>query len=157
MLTNRYYLLGAEAFLLAEYSLCVITVAGFALVIFAAVSWGQTVQQGFLTSVAFCVGSVTSIACGYIGMRVSVYSSVRTTLNAQKDGFGCCFNAAFRPGNVIGFMVAATGIIAMYVTLLIFTTMFDRDTVGATYAMAGFGLGASLIALFCRVGGGTKY
>ena len=47
------------------------------------------------------LGAITSIASGYIGMRVAVFSNVRTTINAQKPGYAPAFNTAFRAGAVM--------------------------------------------------------
>lgn len=89
---------GAEAFLRAEYSICTGFVAVFAVIIFALISWSQNATIGALTTLSFVLGAATSIASGYIGMRVAVYSNVRTTINAQKEGYMHCFNTAFRAG-----------------------------------------------------------
>ena len=93
---------GAEAFLMAEYRICAIFCTLFAAVIIGLVSWGQTPADGGLTALAFASGALTSIASGYIGMTVAVYSNVRTTINAQKPGYEHCFNTAFRAGADMG-------------------------------------------------------
>jgi H+-translocating diphosphatase len=146
---------GAEAFLTAEYSVCAVFVAVFSIVIFGLVSFGQSVEYGFLTTVAFVLGGITSIACGYVGTRVAVFSNVRTTINAQKPGYDQCFNTAFRSGSVMGFFLVGLGVLVVYVLLLAYATLFGRDNwVSMMDCMCGYGLGASTIALFGRVGGG---
>jgi len=87
---------GAQAFLYAEYRICFMFCICFAVVIVILVSWGQTGKDGVMTAIAFAFGAITSIASGYIGMRVAVFSNVRTTINAQKEGYKECFNTAFR-------------------------------------------------------------
>jgi len=147
--------LGAEAFLYAEYSICLYFVIAFSVVIFALVSWGQDAHLGFLTTVSFVLGALTSIACGYIGMKVAVYSNVRTTINAQKDGYKECFNTAFRAGSVMGFALTGFGILVLFLTLLSYATIFPQDQWTLMMdCISGYGLGGSSIALFGRVGGG---
>lgn len=146
---------GAEAFLRAEYSVCAGFVVVFAVVIFLLISWSQNVTLGFLTTLAFLLGAVTSIASGYIGMRVAVYSNVRTTLNAQKEGYSYCFNTAFRAGSVMGFALTGLGILVLYLLLLQYSLFFTQDKwILMMDCISGYGLGGSTIALFGRVGGG---
>ena len=139
----------------AEYSICFIFVVFFAIVIFFLISWGQNSTQGFLTTLAFVLGALTSIASGYIGMKVAVYSNVRTTINAQKDGYKDCFNTAFRAGAVMGFALTGLGILVLYITLLGYATLFEKDNwILMMDCISGYGLGGSSIAMFGRVGGG---
>lgn len=146
---------GAEAFLRAEYSICFIFVVFFSVVIFFLISWGQNTFQGTLTTVSFVLGAFTSIASGYIGMKVAVYSNVRTTINAQKDGFKDCFNTAFRAGAVMGFALTGLGILVLYCTLLGYATLFEESNwILMMDCISGYGLGGSSIAMFGRVGGG---
>ena len=146
---------GAEAFLYAEYSICFQFVFGFGIFLFALISWGSEMTIGFLTTLSFVLGAVTSIASGYIGMKVAVFSNVRTTINAQKEGFVECFNTAFRAGSVMGFALTGLGILVLYVTLLVYKVGFDDEDMEVMMGcISGYGLGGSSIALFGRVGGG---
>jgi len=146
---------GAEAFLRAEYTICAYFIVVFGFIVFALISWGQTVQLGLLTTLAFVLGAITSIASGYIGMRVAVYSNVRTTLNAQKDGYKECFNTAFRAGAVMGFALTGLGILVLFLIIGGYSTLFSQDNWIVMFdAISGYGLGGSSIAMFGRVGGG---
>jgi len=146
---------GAEAFLRAEYSICASFVLVFSLVIFVLISWSQNTTFGLLTSLAFVLGAITSIASGYIGMRVAVFSNVRTTINAQKPGYAAAFNTAFRAGSVMGFTLCGLAILVLYTLLLGYSTLFPQDDwIIMMDCISGYGLGASSIALFGRVGGG---
>lgn len=60
---------GAEAFLRAEYSYCILFELLFGLLIFALISYGQNIILGALTTLAFFIGALTSILSGYIGMK----------------------------------------------------------------------------------------
>ena len=95
---------GAESFLAAEYRVCFWFCICFGVLIFVLVSWGTgwDMTRGLFTSVSFLLGAFTSMASGYLGMKVAVYSNVRTTISAQKAGWTECFNTAFRAGAVMG-------------------------------------------------------
>lgn len=147
---------GASAFLSAEYKICLVFTACFAVVVFALISWGEnSAQQGFLTMLAFLMGALTSMLSGYIGMKVAVFSNVRTTINAQTSGYMEGFNAAFRAGGVVGFALTGLGLLVLYSALLMYSSMYERSQWNIVMdCIAGFGLGGSSIALFGRVGGG---
>lgn len=95
---------GAESFLAAEYQVCFWFVVCFSVLIFVLVAWGTgwDMARGLFTAVSFLLGAFTSMASGYLGMKVAVYSNVRTTVSAQKPGWTECFNTAFRAGAVMG-------------------------------------------------------
>lgn len=149
---------GAESFLRAEYTVCGYFVASFATVIFCLISWGTgwNYTRGFLTALSFVLGAVTSMASGYLGMKVAVFSNVRTTVSAQKSGWTFCFNTAFRAGAVMGFALCGLGVLMLYVTMLAYRTEYSGkdEWIYLTECLTGYGLGGSTIAMFGRVGGG---
>ena len=75
---------GANSFLVSQYTICLQFVFVAFFVILILVSWGQSLFEGTLTAVAFLVGSLTSIACGWGGMRMAVFANVRATVSAMK-------------------------------------------------------------------------
>lgn len=95
---------GAESFLKAEYTVCFWFVVAFAILILVLVTWGTgwDMARGSMTAISFLLGAFTSMASGYLGMKVAVFSNVRTTVSAQKPGWTECFNTAFRAGAVMG-------------------------------------------------------
>jgi Na+/H+-translocating membrane pyrophosphatase len=95
---------GAESFLKAEYTVCFWFCIAFSVLILVLVSWGTgwDMARGVFTSISFLLGAFTSMLSGYLGMKVAVYSNVRTTISAQKPGWTACFNTAFRAGAVMG-------------------------------------------------------
>jgi len=149
---------GAESFLRAEYTVCTLFVVVFAAIVFCLVAWGTDMDyaRGFLTSLSFVLGALTSMASGYLGMKVAVFSNVRTTVSAQKPGWTACFNTAFRAGAVMGFALCGLGIMMLYITMLCFRVYYPDPTqwVYLTECLTGYGLGGSSIAMFGRVGGG---
>jgi inorganic pyrophosphatase len=149
--------LQAEAFLQEEYNICFLFILVFAIIIFCLISWGQnSIILGGFTVISFIFGALTSILCGYIGMRVAVYSNVRTTINAQKEGYQHCFNTAFRAGSVMGFTLTSLGVSVLYILLIIYNKYFNHMSSWGIMmdCIAGYGLGGSSIAMFGRVGGG---
>lgn len=113
---------GANAFLRAEYTICVIFIAIASVVIFLLISWGQSsIFEGLLTTVSFIFGACTSILCGFLGMRVAIYSNVRTTLNAMLNGYRGGFDTAFRAGSVVGFCLTGLAVLILYSLLMLFS------------------------------------
>ena len=149
---------GAESFLRAEYTVCFWFIILFSIVVLVLVMWGTgwNVARGVFTAISFLLGAITSMASGYLGMKVAVYSNVRTTVSAQKAGWTDCFNTAFRAGAVMGFALCGLGIIMLYSTLLVFRLYYPdpEDWIYITESITGYGLGGSVIAMFGRVGGG---
>jgi Na+/H+-translocating membrane pyrophosphatase len=146
---------GAKAFLFAEYKIVFVFCIAFAVVVIGLVSHGQDATAGALTMTAFCLGAITSIVSGYIGMTVAVFSNVRTTISAQKKGFKECFNTAFRAGAVMGFALNGLGLVVLYVALLVFRRQYAQDNWDLLMeCISGYGLGGSTVAMFGRVGGG---
>ena len=149
---------GAESFLRAEYTVCFWFIIVFASIILVLVSWGTgwDAARGGFTAISFLLGAITSMLSGYLGMKVAVYSNVRTTISAQKPGWTECFNTAFRAGAVMGFALCAMGILMLYGTMLVFRLHYPhpKEWIYLTESITGFGLGGSVIAMFGRVGGG---
>ena len=151
---------GAESFLQAEYRICAMFVVGFGALIFFLISWGTKDDdswgwtRGGFTCLSFVLGAVTSMISGYLGMKVAVYSNVRTTISAQKAGWTACFNTAFRAGAVMGFVLCGLGLIVLFITLNIIKSTYSDDWEVMCDCITGYGLGGSCIAMFGRVGGG---
>jgi len=149
---------GAESFLRAEYFVCFWFITVFAVLILILVAWGTgwDAARGCFTAISFLLGAFTSMASGYLGMKVAVYSNVRTTVSAQRPGWTHCFNTAFRAGAVMGFALCGLGLIMLYATMLLFRIHYPepKEWVYLTESLTGYGLGGSCIAMFGRVGGG---
>ena len=129
---------GAMAFLRREYrSLVIFIVVLFVLIGLLLKSW--------TTALCFLCGALFSMFAGYIGMRAATQANVRTTEAARTGGMGSALRVAFAGGSVMGLSVVGLGLLGVGVLYLIF-----EDPAIVT----GFGLGASSIALFGRVGGG---
>lgn len=105
------------------------------------------------STVAFLLGAATSVVSGFLGMKVATYANARTTLEARK-GVGSAFVTAFRSGAVMGFLLASSGLLVLYVAINLFQLYYGDDWEGLFESITGYGLGGSSMALFGRVGGG---
>lgn len=101
------------------------------------------------TAIAFIVGALTSAGAGYIGMTTATQANVRTTTAAHIRGPAEALTVAFFGGSIMGLAVASLGLLGLGVLYL----MFGGDPETAHH-IHGFGMGASSVALFSRVGGG---
>jgi H(+)-translocating pyrophosphatase len=115
----------------------------------------------FYTAFAFLIGAITSIACGYIGMTIATIANVRVCYKAatlKTDGLKEAFNVAFKGGCVMGFCLVSLALAIMTIVIIVFKSMMAPSNAEEYKIMfeflAGFGLGGSTVALFCRVGGG---
>ena len=149
---------GAESFLKAEYNVCFWFIMVFSIIILVLVAWGTgwDAARGVFTALSFLLGALTSMGSGYLGMKVAVFSNVRTTVSAQKPGWTACFNTAFRAGAVMGFALCGAGLLMLYITMLAFRLHYPqpKEWIHLTECLTGYGLGGSVIAMFGRVGGG---
>ncbi len=135
---------GARAFLRQEYT----WVAGFVVIMAVLIPVITGVALSFLS---YLLGAVLSAGAGYAGMTVATRANARTT-NAAIDGPSKALPLAFRGGAVMGFSVAGLSLLGLTFTYLLFVEWIGTDD--AFEIFTAFGLGASSIALFSRVGGG---
>lgn len=136
---------GAMAFLKREYK----TLAIFIVVLFVILALGINVQ----TAVCFLVGSIFSTLAGFFGMQVATRANVRTANAAREKGMNGALSVAFSGGAVMGMCVVGLGILGVSALYIILTSM-NIDPEEVVNIITGFGLGASSLALFGRVGGG---
>jgi len=155
------------SFLYQEYTIMAVFIALFSVVVLFVVDiFGQrTAGFRFYATFAFIVGAVTSILCGFIGMRIAVVSNYRTAYKA-KTSLAEAFNVAYRAGCVMGFSSVGISLSILLSLLLAYTAIMgidhhDDHTKKTKYSyqimmelIAGYGLGGSSMALFGRVGGG---
>ncbi len=96
------------------------------------------------TAIAYLAGTICSATAGFIGMNVAVRANVRTAASAMR-GLNPALRIAFSSGSVMGLTVVGMGLLGVTILYIIFQDIT---------VVAGFGFGASSIALFARVGGG---
>ena len=131
---------GAMAFLKREYKTMIIVIVVLFLLIGFGIIW--------TTAVLYLIGAFLSVLAGYFGMNVATKGNVRTAWAAKESGMSKALKIAFRSGAVMGLCVTGLGLLGLGVIFAI----LDLATV--TQCITGFGLGASSMALFGRVGGG---
>ncbi len=147
---------GAEAFLKRQFrTIAIIVIPLGILVFFTATKVVEPdghvaltfVSSGFARAIAFLCGATFSGTTGVIGMSLAVRGNVRTAAAARNGELAPALKVAFRTGGVTGLLCVGLGLIGATTIVFIFQN-------SATAVLVGFGFGASLIALFMRVGGG---
>ncbi len=133
--------LGAMVFMRREYKMLSI----FCAVLIVVLWW----LLGLGTAFAFVVGALSSAGAGYIGMNTATRANVRTTTAAHSRGAAEALTVAFFGGSIMGLAVASLGLLGLGTLYLFFGG--DPET---AHQIHGFGIGASSVALFARVGGG---
>jgi len=133
--------LGAMVFMRREYTM----LAGFSAVLVVLLY----LSLGIETAIAFLVGALASASAGWIGMYTATKANVRTTTAAHTHGAPQALSVAFFGGSIMGLTVASMGLLGL--GLLYYMFGGDPET---AHNIHGFGMGASTVALFSRVGGG---
>jgi K(+)-stimulated pyrophosphate-energized sodium pump len=134
---------GAMAFLFAEYKVLAI----FVVVVGALLSQINDTE----TALAFFAGAIASVLAGFSGMRSATSANGRTAMAAKNGGQSAALEVSYNGGAVMGLSVGGLGLLG--ISLVAY--LLDAGSVDADLsAAAGFGMGASSIALFARVGGG---
>ncbi len=150
---------GAEAFLARQFKTILVIIVPLAVLVFftatKVVRPDGTVamtfaQNGIYRVIAFLLGAIFSGLVGFIGMSTAVRGNVRTAAAAVEggdDGMAPALKVAFRTGAVTGLLCVGLGLVGASGLFLVFQN-------SATAVLVGFAFGASLLALFMRVGGG---
>ncbi|MBR3705939.1 MAG: sodium-translocating pyrophosphatase, partial [Firmicutes bacterium] len=132
---------GAMAFLTREYKTMIIVIA----LLFVLIGFGL---KSWTTAILYVCGALLSVLAGYFGMKVATLGNVRTANAARESGMNKALKIAFRSGAVMGLCVSGLGLLGLGIVICV----LDLATV--VECVTGFGLGASSMALFGRVGGG---
>jgi len=132
---------GAMVFMRREYTMLAMFAGVLLVVLYFAL--------GIDTAISFLVGALSSAIAGWIGMYAATKANVRTTTAAHNDGAAAALSVAFFGGSVMGLTVASMGLLGLGFLYY----LYGGDPVTAHY-IHGFGMGASTVALFSRVGGG---
>ncbi len=134
---------GAKAYLNRQLA----TISAIAVVIVIALFF----LRGVPMSIGFLIGAICSLAAGYVGMRIAVLANVRTTQAATKSPFDA-LRIAFSGGAVAGLLVVGLALFSVGVYFIVAQNMLG--TKEAVTSLVGLALGASLISVFARLGGG---
>lgn len=154
---------GAFTFMISEAKVMLITMA-----VIGAILWVLFYWQ---VAVAFWIGAVLSMAAGFIGMNAATHANVRTA-NAARKSFKHALNVAFSGGSVMGLSVAGLALVGLVIVIFLFKQWFMPETliietrylfgvqslavnlIRGALIVSAYSMGASLVALFDRVGGG---
>ena len=134
---------GAKAYLNRQ----VITISAIAVVIFILLF----IFKDHATAVGFVVGAACSLAAGFIGMRIAVLANTRTT-QAATNSRTAAMRVAFNGGAVTGLLVVGLALLSVGIFYTVAGKMIGHDL--AVRSLIGLALGASLISVFARLGGG---
>lgn len=142
---------GANAYLKKQYTIVsIFFVAMF--VILCIMAFGLKLLTPYVPF-AFITGGFFSGLSGFIGMKIATLSNARTA-NACRESLNKGLRIAFSAGSVMGFTVVGLGLLDISVWYLLLKFVFHLSIGEITSAMLTFGMGASSMALFARVGGG---
>lgn len=164
---------GSRSFLKTEYKYLAGFVCGVSLVLFIIFTASATrvdSSDGIRVVSCFIAGAVLSSTAGWVGMVVATDANTRTTHAADKEGLNAALRVAFSGGSVMGFCVVGLGLAGVSVFFILMSLGRSSDSISdsdsaelpdqavfyewAAESLAGFGFGASSIALFARVTGG---
>ena len=134
---------GAMVFMRREYLMLALFAGVLLIILFLSPGLGPS------TAVAFILGALSSAGAGWIGMYTATKANVRTTTAAHTQGAPAALSVAFFGGSIMGLAVASLGLLGLGLAYYFFGG--DPHT---AHHIHGFGMGASSVALFSRVGGG---
>ena len=142
---------GASAFLRRQYAVVIV----FFLVMFAVLeilTFFRVLDNPYIPF-AFLTGGIYSGLSGFIGMKIATASNARTA-KACTEGLNKGLRVAFSAGSVMGFTVVGLGLLDLSVWLILLNYVFKVSSGVIAATVVTFGMGASSMALFARVGGG---
>ena len=137
---------GALAFLFREYRYVLSTAIVLAIGIAVLGGLRPDLPLGWKTSVAFLIGALASTMAGFLGMFIATRANARTTAAAQSGGVKAALDVAISGGAVMGMGVVGIALLGLAIVYKIF--------LGESQIVNGYAMGASLVALFARSGGG---
>ncbi len=140
---------GAFTFIRREYRVILIFVFVISILL---IILNANEKQLLLQPLTFILGAFGSALAGFLGMNIATKANVRTTISAKKS-ISEALLVAFNGGTVMGMNVAGIGLLGLSLLFIISYSICDSITTSLVI-ITGFSMGASLIALFARVGGG---
>ncbi|MFA7507336.1 MAG: sodium-translocating pyrophosphatase [Bacilli bacterium] len=153
---SSYIKEGTFAFLKKEYTIILFFIIGIAILL-TALGFIPALKNaegiGYKAAICFLVGAGFSGLTGFLGMLSGIKSNGLTAEAADTGGMGKSLKAAFTGGAVVGLSVVGFGLLGLSGLFYLFYKISESLQVAAQ-VVVGYGLGASLVALFARVGGG---
>lgn len=141
---------GAASFIKIQYRILMIFTIALAVVI--SLIFGGL---GIPIAISYVLGSVASMAAGYIGLAIATRANRRTAAAAAEGGLNPAFMVAFRAGSVMGLMIAGIALVGLAALYSLWSLLFPvLDEPMLWEIITGFSFGASTVALFAKAGGG---
>ena len=142
---------GANAYLTRQYKVVSIFFACMFVILFIL---SQFNLLNKFIPFAFITGGLYSALSGFFGMKIATNANSRTA-NACQESLNKGLNVAFSAGSVMGFTVVGLGLLDVSIWYALLRFAFNCDVVTTATTIVMFGMGASSMALFARVGGGV--
>ncbi len=139
---------GADEYLKSQFLAVLPFILLFAILIFLLFASNITYETGLYSAFGFLLGALSSLGCGYIGMKAATVSNVRVAHQASQKRADIALQIAFLGGSTMGLVVGAVGLLGLTLMYLFFGDIKNHEPIIA------FGFGASSISLFARIGGG---
>ena len=146
---------GAMAYLRQQYKTIGI-IAVIVAVIIAVIGLLSESFEDYLNykvAIAFVIGAAFSILSGFIGMKVSVNSNIRTA-SAARGSLDAAFKTSFRGGAISGIAVSLLSLAGLFLVFYIYYIWCDESMTTTLHSVVGYAFGASMAALFAQLGGG---
>ncbi|MGV9103271.1 MAG: sodium-translocating pyrophosphatase [Candidatus Thorarchaeota archaeon] len=141
---------GAYSFINIQYKILGIFTAFLAVVL--ALVFGDL---GIPIAISYILGSLASMAAGYVGIVIATIANRRTAAAAASGGLNPAFNVAFKAGSVMGLMIAGIALAGLGFLYILWDLIFPAlTTIRLWEIVTGFSFGASTVALFAKAGGG---
>ena len=141
---------GADAYLKRQYKSVAVVFVVLVVIFTVLAFFGQV---NMFVPIAFVTGGVFSALSGYIGMKIATAANARTA-NAAHHSLNKGLKVAFSAGSVMGFTVVGLGLLDTSIWFYILKMVYGDNAQAIASALVTFGMGASTMALFARVGGG---
>ena len=145
---------GAMAYLRQQYKTIGIIAVIVAVVIAVVGLLSESFEDylNYKVAIAFIIGAAFSILSGFIGMKVSVNSNIRTA-SAARNSLDAAFKTSFRGGAISGIAVSLLSLAGLFIVFYIYS-MWCEDMTETLHSVVGYAFGASMAALFAQLGGG---
>lgn len=148
---------GAMAYLRRQYkTIGIISVIVAILIALAGIPEATSKYLGYPVAIAFLIGAGFSILSGFIGMKVSVRTNIKTA-SAARGSLNDAFKIAFRGGAISGIIVSTLSVLGLFAVFLGFNAIYGSgidEMSQSLYRVIGYAFGASFAALFAQLGGG---
>ena len=151
---------GAYSFLMEEYKFMLIFVILFSSFLYVLITLRRSRTLAAYSALSYLAGAFTSIFAGFMGMKIAVRANYKVAIAADED-LGSAFRTAYKAALVMGFNLVGCALLVLFGLVEIYRKLYFTNSLESIFTstrlfecISGFGLGASTIALFGRVGGG---